>query len=353
MNTLTTDKIRELHYIFSCASKISIVTHMKPDGDAIGSSTALYHVLKSYGKRASIVVADPIPGNIDFLITEDMVQDMCIYNSEPEKAKNALVCSDLIICLDFNAFHRTGSLEDFLSGSDAKKILIDHHLAPDLDQFSIAFSVQDISSASELLYYILMQLPHIGNDARNLPHKAAISLLTGMTTDTNNFMNSVYPSTLRMASALLEAGVDRDAIVQNLYFRFKESRIRLQGLILDKIMKLTPDGVAFIILDSETLDKYGVEEGDTEGFVNIPLSIRNVVMSILIKEDSGKARVSIRSKKGISANRCARLHFNGGGHENAAGGKLRIPEDIENISLAEEYIRTHTHIFITEENEQN
>jgi phosphoesterase RecJ-like protein len=116
-------------------------------------------------------------------------------------------------------------------------------------------------------------------------------------------------------------------------------------------MTITPDGVAYMVLDKETLEKYHVEEGDTEGFVNMPLSIKNVRMSILLKEDGDRVRVSIRSKKGTSANRCSRLHFNGGGHENAAGGRLQITRDIKDISEAGEYIERHTHIFFTEENE--
>ena len=106
------------------------------------------------------------------------------------------------------------------------------------------------------------------------------------------------------------------------------------------------DGVAYIVLDNETMCKYNVEEGDTEGFVNIPLSIDKVVMSILVKEDKGHARVSIRSKKGTSANTCSKRYFNGGGHENAAGGRLYMPENISDINEAGKYIEVHTHIFM-------
>jgi phosphoesterase RecJ-like protein len=180
----------------------------------------------------------------------------------------------------------------------------------------------------------------------SLPHKAATALMTGMTTDTNNFANSVYPSTFEMASRLIEAGVDRDMILSKLYNCSKESRLRLQGYVLKDLMKITEEGVAYVVLDKETMQSYNVEEGDTEGFVNIPLAIDKVLMSIFVKEDNGYARVSIRSKKGISANMCSKLHFNGGGHENAAGGRLYIPQDISDISDAGKYIEEHTHIFM-------
>lgn len=197
-----------------------------------------------------------------------------------------------------------------------------------------------------------MAMPQTGGDAARLPKLSATALLTGMTTDTNNFANSTYPSTLRMASALLEAGTDRDAILYNLYNRHSENRLRLMGHVMKDLLTITPDGVAYIVLDRKTQMEYHVEDGDTEGFVNMPLSIASVKMSLLLKEDGERVRVSVRSKRGISANICARMHFNGGGHENAAGGRLHIPGDIADVTQAAAYVERHTHIFMTEENER-
>lgn len=349
MTEITPAKIQILHTMLSSSSRPVIITHMKPDGDAMGSSLGMYHMLKYYGKAAKIAVSDPAPSNLDFLIPEDIAEDICICRCNKDATLDAIRESDLLICLDFNAFHRTDTLEIPLKEASAQKILIDHHLSPDTTSFDLIFSKTDISSASELLYHILLGLPEINGDATALPAKTAEALMTGMTTDTNNFANSVYPSTFMMASALIAAGVDRDMILKNIYNRFTESRIRLQGYILKDLMQITPDGVAYVILDKDTLKAYDVKEGDTEGFVNIPLTIDKIMMSILIKEDDGYARVSIRSKKGISANMCSRLHFNGGGHENAAGGRLYIPSDIEDITEAATYIEEHTHKFMTEQ----
>jgi phosphoesterase RecJ-like protein len=177
--------------------------------------------------------------------------------------------------------------------------------------------------------------------------------MTGMTTDTNNFANSVYPSTLQMASALLAAGVDRDGILSNLYNQHSETRLRLLGHIMKDLLTITEDGVAYIVLDSRTQEEYSVKEGDTEGFVNMPLSIASVRMSILAKEDGEKVRISIRSKRGTSANGCAKAWFNGGGHENAAGGRLNIPADVKGIDEVAGYIETNTHNYLTGKNEQN
>lgn len=349
MKSIDSEKICRLDKMLTAAERIVIVTHMKPDGDAIGSSIAMYHMLKLYGKSAKVAVANPVPSNLTFLL--DGVEGIFIHEDMKEETESVILGSDLIICLDFNAFHRTDSLQEVLLRSDAPKVLVDHHLSPDREQFQLVFSETEISSASELLFHVLMALPPISGDAGNIPKDAALALMTGMTTDTNNFMNSTYPSTLRMASALLEAGVDRDLVIQKVYNSFKEARVRLQGHILKDLMTITSDGVAYIVLDKDTMHEYGVEEGDTEGFVNIPLSISGVSMSIMAKEDEDRIRISVRSRKGVSANRCARMHFNGGGHENAAGGRLHIPQDVDSIGEVARYIEAHTHIFMTEENE--
>lgn len=352
MLAVNSENISLLHRILTSAENIVIATHMKPDGDAMGSSMGMYHFLKRhYAKSPKVVISDPAPANLDFLTESPSCQDIFIHKIQKEETETAIQDSDLIICLDFNAFHRTDTLSDPLLKAKADKILIDHHLAPDTEQFNLIFSETEISSASELLFHILMALPAVNGDAGKLPLETATALMTGMTTDTNNFMNSVYPSTFQMASSLLDAGVDRDMVIQKIYNRFKESRVRLQGHVLKDLMTITGDGVAYIVMDRSDLIRYNVEEGDTEGFVNIPLSIDGVVMSIFAKEDEGRVRISIRSKKGTSANRCAREHFNGGGHENAAGGRLNIPEDITGMEMVAGYIERHTHIFMTEENE--
>ena len=331
------------------AERICIVTHMKPDGDAMGSSIAMYHYLRSLGKSPKIILNDPYPSYLSFLVSEDMSDDIIIYEGRPAEACAAIKESDLAICLDFNAFHRTDHLEAPLSEHSGKKILTDHHLNPSRELFDLSFSETEISSASELLYQILIRTSRVENDASRLGKECAQALMTGMTTDTNNFANSVFPSTLHMASDLLAAGTDRDFILNRIYNQYGENRLRLMGHMMKDLLKITPDGVAYIVLDRKTMEEYRTEEGDTEGFVNMPLSIADVRMSILAKEDEDKIRISIRSKRGTSANMCARSHFNGGGHENAAGGRLHVPEDVRSISEVGKYIERVTHTFLKDE----
>lgn len=349
MNNFKRSDIEKFDSVLQKSAKTVIVTHMKPDGDAIGSTTALYHHIRKYAKsEVRIVLNDRAQQCLNFMTEGAVAEDITIFTEDNKLATESILAADLIICLDFNAFHRTDHLAGALEASHATKVLIDHHLHPDKECFDIIFSETEISSASELLYQILMAMPAIDGDATRLPIETATSLMTGMTTDTNNFANSVYPSTLNMASTLLAAGVNRDSILDKLYNQHSESRIRLMGHMMKDLLTLTPDGAAYIVLDKKTQEAYNMQEGDTEGFVNMPLSIASIRMSILIKEDTDRLRVSIRSKKGTSANRCARMYFNGGGHENAAGGRLEIP-----VTQAAAYIEKHVHEYFTNENEDN
>ena len=152
-----------------------------------------------------------------------------------------------------------------------------------------------------------------------------------------------------MASELLAAGIDRDAVLGSLYLNFRENRFRLMGKLLSDNMVITPEGTAYMIIDKDMARKYDIKEGETDGFVNAPLGIKNVRMSFLLKEEDEKFRVSIRSKKGVSANKCSAMYFNGGGHELAAGGKLYKGKDIPGGTVAEAagYIEKHTREFLS------
>ena len=337
--------------MISNAESISITSHIRPDGDAVGSTVAMLHFLLRQGKDARIILPHQTPRTVGFLLESVPQGRMIIHEDSPEEALSAIRHSDLLISLDYNDFRRTEALAEPLESSGAEKILIDHHLDPDRSKFSLVFSETETSSTCELLFHILKEMPQTGGNAANLPQETATALMTGMTTDTNNFANSVYPGTLQMASELLAAGVDRDSILDHLYRSDREQRLRLKGELLHRNLTITPYGVAYMILDKQTICRYGVQEGETEGFVNEPLSINDVRMSIFLKEDAGKFRVSIRSKKGVSANLCARLHFNGGGHELASGGSLPVPGAVKDARDAARYIEEVTHLFINEENE--
>ena len=334
---IDTEGIRKLDALLESGKAVTVTAHTHPDGDALGSVSALVSYLRERrGKDAVAVLPDSPAATVRFIVP-DSVPLLC-HDMEPEACLARIAASDLLVLLDCNGFSRTEPLQDAFESSPAPKVLIDHHIGPDRDRFDVVFSTPDVSSASELLYYILLELPDIGRDAGRLPADAARALLTGMTTDTNNFANSVYPGTFRMAADLIAAGVDREAVLAELYNRYRENRVRVMGYLQYEDMRITPEGLAFIIATRDILDRFGVEKGETEGLVNVPLAIDRVKMSILLKQEEDHFRVSIRSKKGWSARNCAVRHFHGGGHENASGGKLFWPGDIAAPEEAAAYL---------------
>ncbi len=346
MIELNSHKIKDFEDLIDKAQNIVITTHQRPDGDGLGSSLGIYYFLKSQNKAARLILNDKHPDSLEFMFNNFPKNQLTIYSEDATKTETWIKEADLIFCMDFNEFHRTDKLEPFLLQSKAKKILIDHHLNPDRSLFDLVFSIIDISSAAELVYHILMHTSSIKHNALNLSLECATALMIGMTTDTNNFANSIYPSTFAMASSLLEVGVDRNKIISELYHNQSENRLRLIAHLLMNEFTITEYGVAYMILDKKTADEYKIEEGETEGFVNIPLELAKVKMSIFVKEEEDSIRISIRSKEGISANTCSGLYFNGGGHELAAGGKLYIGKEVKSIEEVGTYIEKYTAEFM-------
>ena len=327
----TADKIRVLSSLIDSSERIVISTHTHPDGDALGSSGALYHYLRTVRRKECVcVVREPAPETISFIGGDILVLG-------PE----AIGAADLIISTDYNGFSRAGqSLEAVLRESRAKKVLIDHHLNPQESEFDLVFSRPDVSSASEMVYEILRQMPEIGGETSRLPLSVLDCLMAGMTTDTNNFANSVFPSTLEMAGDLMASGVDRDAIVAQLYNRYRPNRVRAIAHIIGERMVIRPDGLAILVVTKEIWHRFGLMEGELEGMVNIPLTIDQVKVCVYLREseEAPEMRVSIRSKRGWSAAAMAAKYFHGGGHEQAAGGKLLIPDDIPSAAAAAAFL---------------
>ena len=334
------DNTAVINSLTTRASRITACVHTHPDGDAIGSGLALVsYMTECRGADIVLIVPDRIPDSLAFMLKGFPGNSIMVFDEDPDAAAERIGCSDLIFCLDCSSFSRTDPrMETLLKASTASKVLIDHHLNPDMASFDAVFSETEVSSTCELLHSILKEMPDICGDSGRLPSRCRDSLLTGMTTDTNNFSNSVTPGTLTMASELIAAGVDRDRILQDLYNNFRENRLRLMGYMLLNKLEITPEGVAFMILGEEDQKRFDFRQGEAEGFVNLPLAIANVKMSIMLTQEEDRFRVSIRSKDGVSANACAMKHFSGGGHEKAAGGRLLFPEDIASPEDARAYI---------------
>ena len=312
----------QLWSVIDSSEKIVLVGHTNPDGDAIGSVSAMYHFLKQIGKHAAMMVPNSFPDFLYCLVPAD--SRILIYRNESLECDRILAEADLIICMDMSGPNRIDEMSQAVfNGNAAKRIQIDHHLNPAADSFDIVVSETEVSSTCELLLQLILESDAIKGDIARLNLECATSIAGGILTDTNNFSNSIFPSTLERASLLLQRGVDRDGLYNNIFCSYSASRMKLMGYLLSEKMVLIQDGsVAFIILDKAEKDRYSYCTGDSEGFVNLPLKIRGVRMSALLTEDDDFVKVSLRSKGTLDVNLFARNYCNGGGHRNASGGRL-------------------------------
>ena len=319
-----------LEAILREAQDIALVGHFNPDGDALGSVTAAYHYLKARGKRPRIILPSPYPENMSFLEPEDPQDRMVICEKDMPAARALIAGADAVICLDLNRLARTEYLEEDILAAPGKKVLIDHHIPAELDRFDVALSTVEVSSTCELLFRILLDLPDIAGEPARLGLRCAESLYVGMMTDTNNFSNSVFPGTFEMAGRLMAVGVDKEGLQEKVLSCYSVSRTRLMGhMVKDKMKVLPKYKAAYMLLSNKEKERYHFQPGDSEGFVNLPLAISTVQVSAFFTENAdGKyVRVSLRSKGNIDVNRFAIRFFNGGGHRNAAGGRLYMPLD--------------------------
>ncbi len=318
---------RDLQEILLSDKNLLFVGHTNPDGDCIGSLTGLFHFITDKTGRTdniNMVVPNDYPYFLNFLDENGRVM---AYDKCEEEVNRLVDNADVVVCMDFNTFKRVEKLGERISTCKAQKILIDHHLFPDKSQFDIAVSRPELSSTCEVVYSLIKGWHNMENECP-LPLSAAVSLYTGLVTDTNNFANSVLPSTFIMAGELMQAGVDKERVQSMIYGGFHEGRMRLMGYMLHENMKIFPNlKAAIMILDKRTKGRYNFQDGDSEGFVNLALGIKDIVISGFFTEADEFVKVSLRSKEGYSVNDLAKKYFNGGGHERAAGGRIYIPVD--------------------------
>jgi len=299
------------------AKKIVIVMHVNPDGDAMGASLAIYHSLSQLYPEQEVVMVSPnhYPAFLRWMGTSDKI---LIFKDKRKIVKEKIAAADLIICVDFNSLSRLEDLEQPLRNSLAPKILIDHHIHPNREEFVLVISDVTASSTSEITYRLLQAM------ALPVPKLTAEAILTGIMTDTNNFRdNASNPETFEVLADLLRLGIDKDKVTAAVYENFSASRMHLLGYALENMVILPEYNAAYMALSLEELNRFNFQPGDTESFVNYPLNIAKMKLSAYMSEQQdGSIRCSFRSRGDFSVNDFARKHFNGGGHRNAAGGRL-------------------------------
>jgi len=287
-----------------------LTTHIKPDGDALGSQLALRRLLQKMGRDVYLINSDPPPSNLTWMPGIDQVEVFKGTLSQRERIDQA----DVICVLDTNALDRLGDLAPAVEASRARKLLIDHHTAPE-DWFDLQYVRDTASSTGELVYELVCAV-----DPNLIDHELATALYVAIMTDTGSFrFNTVTPTVHRIVADLLErGGLSTEAIHSAIFDTRTPESMRLLGLAL-RNLQLRYDGkVAYMVLSRRMFNETGASTEDTEGFINHLLSIRGVRVALLFTEIEKGVKISFRSKGDYHVNEWARA-FGGGGHRNAAG----------------------------------
>lgn len=312
--------IDELKGLLDKTQKPVILTHISPDGDALGSTLGLYHYLKVLDIDATIIVPNSFPSFLSWMPDSDNV---IVFDQQRERALEALNHADLLFCLDFNTLSRIGEkMASDVKMLNVKKVLIDHHPYPD-NFCDVIISHPEISSTSEIIFRLICYL----GDFDDLTLESATCIYVGMMTDTGAFTyNSNSPEIYYIIARLINLGIDKDEIYRKVYNNYTVDRFRMQGYVLsDKLVIYDEFNTACMTLTAEEQIRFNAKKGDTEGFSNMPLSISNIIFAVFFKQDVDNPnliKISLRSKGDFPCNKFSSECFGGGGHLNASGGEF-------------------------------
>lgn len=295
--------------------RIAIITHVNPDGDALGSSLGLLLLFHKLGHTCRVISPNAYPAFLQWMPGSEHIT---VLDKTPETAVAWLKQADLIFAVDFNDLKRVKELNNVFSTSSAHKVLIDHHPGPDMKVDCTLSDIQSSSSA-ELVYRFIQEGCFLSLIDRDI----ASCLFAGIMTDTGCFSyNSSHKSTWTVVAELLDIGINKDRIYSLVYDNYSADRMRLLGFSLNEKMEIFPEyRTGLIWLSREDMERYHFAVGDSEGFVNYPLSIQGIRFSALFIQRDDHIRISFRSKGNFAVNEFSRKYFHGGGHVNASGGE--------------------------------
>lgn len=331
-NIMTEGECSTLRSLLDNSNIPVLCCHQNADGDALGAVLAMGEVFRLLGKEPLMVVPDQYPDYLQWLPNSEKIVR---YDKRRDYVDTVLKLADLIICLDFNTLARTDEMESALGSSPAKKVLIDHHLNPDVDAV-VKVSQSRASSTCELVFRVVWQMGLFDQLGKHF----AIPVYCGMMTDTGGFTyNSTDCDIYYIISQLLTKRIDKDKIYRNVYHNYSEHRLRMVGHVLCNCLVVDEERhAAFYTLNREDQKRFCFVKGDAEGLVNMPLQIKGLKLSISLREDTEKQMiwVSLRSVDDFPCNEVAARFFNGGGHLNASGGKLQctLPEAVDIVKQA-------------------
>ncbi len=317
---------------------VIIVTHFKPDADALGSSLGLAGYLKKKGHRVSVITPSDYPNFLKWMPGNDQVLALDKDNIQVEsKARSLVSNAQVIFCLDFSSLNRINSLGEMVRASTAKKVLVDHHLEP--EHFA-DFEHWDPKAASTA--GLIFDLIEMLGDKKLIDGDIANCLYAGLLTDTGGFRHSnTRQREFLIASELVGAGAEPSRVSKMIYDTNTLARLKMTGYVLSEKLVLLPEyRTVYIKLTQEELKQFNTQTGDTEGLVNYGLSIEGIRLSVFMYDRKEEIKLSLRSLGNFPANEIARKYFEGGGHRNAAGGssKLSLDETLQKfLSILPEY----------------
>ncbi len=332
MDKVNITKAKEL---INNATNIVVTAHKNPDGDAVGSTLALYHYLKKTHANTRVILPNGFPSFFDWMPD---AENIFIYEKSEADCVTAIQEADLIFALDYNTWHRTGDVAPHLAASSAHTILIDHHQQP--DEFTVNFSDVKACSTGQMIFQFCTALEA---DDSWITDEISQCIYTGIVTDSGSFrFPSVTAETHQIIAKLKEKGLDHAYIHQQIYDTNLLDKLRLLGHALsNKLEMISGANAALISLSKDELNEYNYKSGDTEGLVNYALSLAGVNMAILVKEGNNMVKLSFRSKGEFDVNQFARTYFDGGGHVNAAGAASFIPFS-ETVEKVKEKVALHS-----------
>lgn len=310
------EDIEALKELLASSKKIAIIPHRSPDGDAMGSTLALYHFLLKLNHQPTVIAPNEFP---NFLAWLPGSENVMIYEKEKESSMHVLLDAELVFLLDFNALYRTGEMEHVLNKLTAPMVMIDHHQQPD-GFAKYTYSNTAFGSTCEMIYNFISFL-----DCKDCIDKTiATCIYTGITTDSGSFrFPSTTSTTHRVVADLIDKGIENSTIHNLLFDNNSYHRLLLLGRALQNMKVFPEHKTSYISLSQKELDEFHYEKGDTEGIVNYGLTIKGIHFAAIFIEhrDENIVKISFRSQGDFDVNQFARTHFNGGGHINAAGGK--------------------------------
>lgn len=312
--------VNELNELFSESENIVILSHINPDGDAVGSSIGFLTYLTSLGKNVTAIVPNEIPSYLKGVSGVEAIHE---YSKESVEMNKKIAEASLFLCLDFNEIDtRIGMVaERVRMNENAKKVLVDHHILNDFSDFDVVISDVNSCATSYLVANIIIALA--GVEAIN--NVAAEALYLGIMTDTGKFSyGSLTGELFRTVGHLVDRGANPVDINNNILNVQSITRTRLVGYCLYKKMHIVKHHrLAYITLSENELMNFNYKAGDVEGVVNMPLAIKGIELSAIFIENKECIKVSLRSQGSVAVdvNKLARENFSGGGHRMAAGAK--------------------------------